>query len=271
MINILERGEPCSTDQLDQKLRGGSHKLVLSFYIVAEIAAPLCLPTSKTNVMRLLNDLEKLPVVFMHSGIDRLELEGAVNAFVSNCEYRGISPFVSRFDETVDLYASPPTRLFLNYSLAETVWDLYCHGALKGLESYAHTMRQRISADRSLGKAPSLKGNFVSMIERNLMLNHIPFTNVSLPDFANWVYEEPFRCPSVRLCYEVWHKIVKNKTDLLEDSDMEDYQHLTCLPYVELMTLDRRMHGYVSQVSATLDLDYRNRIFKSVQDVVFQI
>lgn len=221
--------------------------------------------------MRLLNDLEKLPVVFVHPAIDRLELKEAVNAFVAKGDYRGIPPFVGRFDETVDLYASPPTRVFIKYSLAETVWDLHCHGALQGLESYAHTMRQLIAADRSLRKPPSLKSNFVKTIERNLRLHKVPYSHVSLPAFANWVYEKPFRCPSVRLRYEVWHKIVKNKTDLLEDSDMEDYQHLTCLPYVELMRLDRRMHGYVSQVSATLGLDYTKRVFRSVQDVLLRL
>ncbi len=209
----MERGVPCSIDQLDRIFRDGSHELVLSFYTIAEIAFPLCLRASKTNVMRLLNDLEKLPIVFVHPGINRLELEAAMNAFVAKGHYRGIQPFVSRFDETVDLYANPPTKVFMHFSLAHTVWDLYGNGALGGLEKYAQTMKRLIAADRSLQKPPSLKSNFAKMIDRNVKLHKVPSAHLSLSAFAKWVYEKPLRCPSVRLGYEVWHKIVKNKTD----------------------------------------------------------
>ena len=75
----------------------------------------------------------------------------------------------------------------------------------------------------------------------------------------------------MRLGYEVWHQLGKNKTDRLEDSDMEDYQHVLCLPYVDLMTLDKRMHNYVSQAAAGMSLDYSGRIFRSVQDLLCRL
>ena len=268
LINILQRATPCTADHLEESLRQGGHQLAASFHTVSEISVPLAHATSKTNVMALLNRLEKMPIMFIRSDIDGLELKEALDAFSSKREYREIHPFVNRFDQTVDLHAQPPTRIFINYSLAETVWDLYTHGALKGLESYAKEMRQLVTADRSLKKPPTLKENFVKMIERNLKLYNLSWSGVVLSDFACWIYENPNRCPAIRLGYEVWHKIVKNKTDPLEDSDMEDYQHLTCLPYVDFMTLDRRMHSYVSQASASVSLDYRVRIFTSAQDML---
>jgi hypothetical protein len=159
----------------------------------------------------------------------------------------------------------------MNYSLGETVWDLYCYGALNGLESYAPTLKQLMAADRALTKPPSLKANFLKMIDRKLKDYGITCSATFASALANWVYEKPFRCPSVRLGYEVWHKLVKNKADALEDSDMEDYQHMTCLPYVDLMSLDRRMCGYVEQAGASLRLDYTNRVFRSTQDVLRRI
>lgn len=271
LINILQKATPCTVDHLEESLRRGGHKLTVSFHTVSEMSVPIVRATSKTNVMALLNRLERIPITFIRSDIDGLELKEALDAYSSKREYRGIHAFVDRFDQTVDLHARPPTGIFINYSLAETVWDLYSHGALEGLESYANQMRQIVAADRRLNKPPTLKANFAKMIERNLRLYKLSWSGVVLLDFANWIYENPNRCPAIRLGYEVWHKIVKNKTDPLEDSDMEDYQHLTCLPYVDFMTLDRRMHGYVSQALAGVSLDYRDRIFKSTQDLLCRL
>lgn len=267
LINILQRDTPWTADHLEEILRQEGHQLAASVHTVSEMSVPLVKATSKTNVMALLNRLEKMPIIFMRSDIEGLELGEAVDAFSSKREYRKIYPFVERFDQSVDSHARPPTSIFLNYSLAETVWDLYSHGALEGLEGYAKKMRQLITADRSLSKPPTLKANFVKMLERNLKLYSLSWPGVVLSDLANWIYENPNLCPAIRLGYEVWHKIVKNKTDSLEDSDMEDYQHLTCLPYVDFMTLDRRMHGYVSQVSASVGLNYQAHVFKSAQDL----
>lgn len=271
LIDVLEDANPCTADQLNQTLQGGSHRLAVSFYTVSEISVPLTLPASKTNVMALLNRLEKMPLNFIHAGIDALELKEALDAYSSKRQYRDVHPFVNRFDQAVDLHGHPPTGIFIHYSLAETVWDLFRNGALQGLDSYADKVRKVVSADRRVKKPPSLKANFARMIERNLKLFNLSCPGVRVQDFANWVYDDPYRCPSIRLGYEVWHKIVKNKTDPLEDSDMEDYQYLTCLPYVDLMTLDRRMYGYVSQASASIGVGYGGRIFRSVREVLCRL
>ena len=271
LINILEHANPFSEDQLFQCLQRGSHQLAVSFHTVSELSVPLTRSTSKTNVMALLNRLERMPITFIHSNIDCLEIEEALDAFSTQREYKDIHPFLKRFDQTVHLDARPATKIYINYSIAETVWDLHNHGGLQGLESYAPKMKDLIAADRSLLNPPSLKTNFVNVLQRNLELYKLSMSTASLPAFASWVYNTANRCPSIRLGHEVWHKIVANRTDALEDSDLEDYQHLTCLPYVDLMTLDKRMHGYVSQASASLGLNYHQRIFKSAQDAVSRL
>lgn len=268
LINILQKATPCTADRLEEKLLRGNHQLAVSFHTICELSVPLLSVVSKTNVMGLLNRLERMPISFIRSDTDSLELKEALEAYSSKREYRMIDSFVDRFDQTVDLHAKPPTGIFLNYSLAETVWDLHSYGALQGLEEYATKMRQHITADRRLDKTPSLKANFAKMIQLNLNLHKLSWSTVVLSEFANWIYENPNRCPGIRLGYEVWHKIVKNKTDTLEDSDMEDYQHLTCLPYIDLMTLDRRMHAYVCQASDGFQLNYRDRLFKSAKDLL---
>lgn len=271
LIGLLQEEASCTRDHLEKSLRRGGHRLAVSFITISEMSVPLLRATAKTNVMALLNRLERMPITFIRSDTYDLELKEALDAYLNTREYKGVDAFVDRFDQTVDLHAQPSTGVFINYSLAETVWDLYSHGALKGLENYADWMRQIVAADRCINRPPTLKANFAKVIERNLMQSKLFSSGMDISGFANWIYENPNRCPAIRLVYEIWHKIVKNKTDLLEDSDIEDYQHLTSLPYVDLMTLDRRMQGYVSQASASVSLDYRDRIFKSTKDLLCRL
>ena len=52
---------------------------------------------------------------------------------------------------------------------------------------------------------------------------------------------------------------------------MEDFQHLSFVPYINLISLDKRMCGYVEQAGAALRLDYAERIFRSVQDMLSRL
>ena len=146
------------------------------------------------------------------------------------------------------------------------MWDLYTQGALKGMDDYAGTMRSLILKDRSITRLPSLKSHFVEVIGRELRGDGLSCS--ATQEFSNWMYENSNRCPGIRLSYEVWHQIVKNKTDVLQDSDMEDYQHLINLPYVDVITLDRRMTGYVAQAAKRMGMDIKGRICKSVVDIL---
>ena len=97
--------------------------------------------------------------------------------------------------------------------------------------------------------------------------------NASVDDFASWIYKDPRRCPGFRLGYEVFHELLKNVGDKPEASDIPDISHINAIPYVEAATLDRRMHGYCSQVSRKLQkvqsaIDYAGRIFLDLKTLV---
>ncbi len=272
LINILEKTIPLSVEQLDNFLKSDNHKIVLSFLTIMEIAEPLLHKKATTNVMGLLNHIEKLPHTYIHSDISRLELREALRAFSAGDNYKGIFPFVNRFDETCDLNASPATKNYMNYSLSDTVWDLYHAGALGGLDKYATKyLRQTFAADRSLSPKPNPKTHFIKTIERLLRLHHLTIPYENSGAFAEWIYSNASRCPSERLGYEVWHKMVRNITDIPHNSDLEDFQHISCLPYVDLMTLDRRMHGYVCQVSKDMSIDYDKKIFVNTKEALKEI
>ncbi len=234
IIKLLEKSDPCTTNEFNSFLRNGNHELVFSFVTIMEISEPLHHKNATTNVMWLLNQIERLPHIFIHSSmITRLELEEAYRAFENGNEYQDIlPPFVARYDVTVDLKGNPATKKYINYSLAETVWDLYNFGGLGGFNKYAEKLRETFKADRALKPKPSLKKNFVNMVERNIKLYHLRIPLEEVASLANWIYNNPKRCPSERLGYELWHKMVNNITDIPDDSDLEDFHNIGSLPYV---------------------------------------
>ncbi|MBW2677878.1 MAG: hypothetical protein JRD49_09940, partial [Deltaproteobacteria bacterium] len=177
-------------------------------------------------------------------------------------------PYVHRFDFTVDLNAQPSTKDYLNYPLAEIVWDLYSEGALGGLDRFAKKLKEVFAEDRALTTKPSPKKHFPTLIERNLKLHHVSGPNDDIKSFANWIYSNPARCPSQRLGYEVWHKMIKNVHDVPTPSDMEDFCHLECLPYVDFMTLDNRMRGYVSQACKAIQTKYAENLYRNSTEIV---
>ena len=264
IIDVFQRGHPCRASVFQKYLSDGGHQLVLSSYTIFEIAAPLLQPSVHGNVMTLLNQLEKVPIVYVHPDLLGLELKEGLHAFSTNCEYQPVSPFVKRFDQTLGLSAQPATSQFCSYSLSGIVWDLYTAGSLKGLNTFAKPMRAFIAADRNLERPPSLESHFAKVIERSLRDDRLFCSDAKT--FAKWIYNNPQRCPGIRLSYEVWHQIVRNRTDGLQDSDMEDHQHLICLPYVDRLTLDRRMHGYVSQAAKKMGVDTVG-MFRSIEEI----
>jgi len=273
IIHIIENSIPCTKEEFEKILRDSNHELVLSFVTIMEVSEPLLHKNASTNVSWLLNQIEKLPHAFIHSSqITRLELEEAFHAFSSEAEYKQIQPpFADRFDTIVDLNGSPATKQYLNYPLSEIVWDLYNFGALGGFDKYAEKLRETFEADRALNPRPSLKANFAVTIERHSKNYNLQIPQKGLKAFANWIYSNPMRCPSIRLGYELWHKMVKNITDIPTDSDLEDFHNIDCLPYIEAMTVDRRMNGYVSQVAKSLRSNYGNKVFKNTTELLESI
>lgn len=270
IIQLFEKSEPCTVEEFDEFLRTGNHELVFSFITIIEISEPLFHKNAKTNVMRLLGQIEKLPHKYIHSSIiTRLELEEAYRSFVSGEEYRGISlPFASRFDMIVDLEGNPATKQYFNYPLAEIIWDLFNSGGLSGLNKYANKLSVTFKADRALNPKPSLKNNFANTVDRNIKLYQLKIPQEEVTSFASWIYSNPKRCPSDRLGYKLWHKMIKNLTDTPLESDLEDFANIAALPYVDFMTLDRRMYGYVSQVSKDNSIEYNKKIFRNTEEIL---
>jgi hypothetical protein len=272
LINILERSDPCTPEEFDTILRTGDHQLIISFLNVIEISAPLLNRQAKTNVMRILNRIERLPIKYI-AKIFKSELKEAYSAFTENREYQTVSPFADRFDETADDRDSPPTRIFLNFGLAETVFTLWTEDSelFSGFQHYMKRLHDVVSSDRALAVRPSLRENFVKTIGLQLQTQRITIPEEKLQPFAYWIYDVTGRCPGIRLGYELYHKFVRNVEDVPKEGDIPDFGHADCVPYVDHITLDRRMSSYAIQASKGLQLGYENRIFRHVDELLSEL
>jgi hypothetical protein len=272
LIDLFENSSPCTSDHFNKLLKANGHELVLSFLNVLEVSAPLLSHHSKTNVMRLLNTIESFPIKYI-AGICKSELSEAYRAFRKGREYEQILPFVRRFDETAEDGGTPPTKLFINFGLADAVFMLWTEdpSIFSGYKRHTDLLRSIIDADRSLINQPSLRENFVKTIGLHLQIERMTIPGSILRPFAEWIFDKPERCPSIRLGYEVYHKLVKNTGDIPKDGDIPDLGHLSCVPYVDFITLDRRMCSYANQVSIALGFKHKTKIYKKAEELIAAI
>jgi hypothetical protein len=268
LINLLESSNPVGSRDFGDELRRREWELVLSFCTVAELAAPLLSSPVRTNVMALLNSLEELPITYIaDASILREELKEAVSAFSEKRDYQPIRPFVKRFDETIPMEGPPASRVFLRFGLAETMFMLWTENpaVLRGFDRHSERYKGVVEQDRALAPRPSLRAHFSSVLERNLQLFGISLPASSVSALTDWIVSEPIRCPGNRLVFEMFHAISKNRTDKLYPSDLADFNHLYCLPYVDLATVDRRIYGYLMSLRPSTGPSLQTKCYRSLR------
>ena len=267
--NIFEKSIPCTAERFAQILQDGGHKLVYSWQNITEISEPLLYSKDKAEVLELLVKIEELPHTYINSaGIPRMELESAVGGFGNNGQCAEVQPLVQRFDFTLGCQGSPPTGDRPEYPLAEIVWDLYSFGALGDQNGCAEKLKELCQKDREAVSKPDPKKHFVIMLARNLRLFQVPVSADNVIAFSGWVYAEPARCPAQRLRYEMWMTMMRSSEDRMGVQGWQDFSHVDCLPYVDMMTLDKGLGQVVSEVSGVMKRDYASRVAADVEGVL---
>ncbi len=239
LINLAEHSKPVPLEEFHQTLESKGHQIVLSYTNVRELAAPIAITEEVLKVRRLLNAVESLPAIYIREGfiIDD-EIRAAATAFEAGAEYSPINPFVRRWDYTFH-HGESPARLYINYGLFEIV----------------HSISRRHHA-----------------LERQMTQRGIRIPSAGIKAFARWVRENPARCPGYRQSYEMYHAIQANSSDIPKDGDIPDMAHIAALPYVDFLTLDRRMMNYATHIGSKLlknisSPPYQTRLFRSLAEM----
>jgi hypothetical protein len=276
LIDLLEREQPVRLAELRDWLLARNSTIVLTFGNVRELAAPLANGGDAIHVSYLFQRLASLPIsYFGEVKMLAAEARSAVRAFNSGIEYRTIDPYVSRWDETMVESLPASTRMLIR-RLDEIVLLAACEypTVFGGFGFYEESLRKQFADDRRLSPSARVpEDNFPKVLSRLLAHHEIEQPTGTVVDFASWVHADARRCPALRLGHEVYNEIVKNINDIPESGDIPDMALIRVIPYVDAVTLDRRMRGYCSQVCQKLQkalpaINYVNRIFANLQELI---
>lgn len=271
LIELVEKRSPEETARFEEKLRQRRSELVFSMHNIMECCAPLVSAGSASSVMRTLNRLERMPHLYVaEARIEALELREATSAFLERREYTTIAPpVVPRFDYVVSAFEKPPTKDYIKYGLTELIFELWNieKSLFAGYPCHAKKLKTILELDRKRNDYKRHDLNFQNTVVRDLRLYNICFPEKKANELSGWIYELPSRCPALRLGYEVFHKLLRNLTDSGENSDISDFAHISCVPYVDAITLDNRMRGYVAQVDRSIGTNYLQKAYRNVEEI----
>jgi len=276
LINVLEHDRPVKLSELRDYLLAQNSTIVLTFGNVRELAAPLAQGAPNVHVNFLLQRVETLPVSYLGEVmLPGNEVQAAVRAFNSGAEYQPIDPYVSRWDETMSGTPSATARgLILGLNEIVLLAAREDRSLFAGFGFYEGSLRKLFENDRLL-PAPARvpEKNFPNVLGRAIAANGIEKPVRGIEEFGQWVYADPRRCPALRLGHDAYHEILKNVADVPEAGDIPDLMQIKCTPYVDIVTLDRRMRGYCSQVCQRLQkahpfINYSDRIFSSLEELM---
>jgi hypothetical protein len=274
LIDLIERDKPASLAEIDRILRAGGHQLVLSYVNVTELVAPLRKGVEFVDLRTILLKAESLPVCYIReSMIPGDELRAAVSAFERNATPRSINPYVRRWDEVITPFGESAMRPIVGLRLWEIVKTLWGQRALPNFSQQADLLRRQFDTERILlqSQTASMKPLFTAAVERHLDTYRVTPPTSGGRAFGEFLYDNPIWCPSNRIAFDLYYALLRNTNDVPEDGDILDMNHLKTVPYVDALTLDRRMNSYLEQVLRRLEiagLDFKDRVFRNFADVL---
>lgn len=282
LINLTERGKPISTDEFRHYLLSGNHKAVLTLNNVRELAAPLAVGDGDfLRIRRYLQLLEAMPHTYLAEvKVVGIEIQAAVEAFTAGTEYKDVSPYVSRWDDTILTPSGNPAGHFkqlVGLRLDNIVYDVYRYHpqAFAPLHEGLPNLIKIFQQDRDLLRVGRVPGDehFIRSIQRHAQYHRVQLPTGREEEFARWVYANPQRCPGLRLNHEMFREITRNYQDMPEVGDFVDLNFVFAVPYVEAITLDRRMREYYSRaarrlVRGGLSVDYRDRLYRDLPSLM---
>lgn len=279
LINTVEHDEGVTFNDFERFLTQGNHALVLTSTNVLEFAASLSDTDDFLQMRSLLQKLEKLPLLYIkETTIPLEELRSAKTAYDSRTQYREIDPYVARWDETISMVGEPAaTEPLVGLRLDEIIHMIWKRDrtALQFPKRSGELIRSHYEAKRKTTSAPRLlaKKEFEKYVGRQFTYWGIDASETDVSALSNWVYSDPARCPGLHMYYDMCYELLGATKDKMKENDIQDFAYLYAIPYVDAITLDRRIRGYAASVAQRLkklnpDVDYTNRLFQNFESVM---
>lgn len=275
----VEHGKPVSFDELDKMVRERHGRVILTYTNVHEFAAPFFEKTGDSVALReQLRQVERLPIGYLREGgIPLAELREAVNAFNEKHEYISVNPYVKRWDETLVLQGPSPEEMVVGLSLYDLTAGALSRGdaVRRTKERWGTRLTKQFEQDRMLPAEvrKDIRKHFGAGILKELQAYSIAFPPDKVNAFADWVYENPVRCPGIRLAYDFRQELMNNLAEKVSPNDIFDRAHVLAVPYVDAVTMDRNTAALCRTVSNRLTaknpaINYGERIFTSLKELL---
>ncbi|MDT4895926.1 MAG: hypothetical protein QOH25_1003 [Acidobacteriota bacterium] len=142
-------------------------------------------------------------------------------------------------------------------------------------KEFGDLIRNQYEAKRRSTPAPRalVKKEFGKAVEQQFRHWGIDANGTDVAKLADWIYVDLARCPGLRMHHDMRYELLGATTDKMQDNDTQDFAYLYTIPYVDAITLDRRITGYAAAVARRLkklnpDVDYTGRIFPNIAVVI---
>ena len=225
-----------------------------------------------------LRSAEGMPHTYLKEvSIIPAEIRSALEAFNIGTEYQECSPYVARWDQTLeshDAESEAALEVYLaNLGLVTTVFLTYVGGpaTFAPPERYLAPLQAQFENDRNHHRTGQARDpqHFIDCVKRYAERARVNVPDKREDEFARWIYANPHRCPGLRLHHETYRALMENHGDIPETGDFSDLAIICTIPYVDAATLDRRMRQYCAvasrrMIDAGAAVNYGDRIHANV-------
>ena len=273
LIELLTHGQPVGLDEFADILRRERWQLVYSFSNTCELA----LPQNLHETARRFGVLAEFPHSYIRSlpPIRDIEFRHAIAVYAQGAKPQRADVYVPAWYQTFT-YINQDADLAAaaRMSLAEQVVGMarLNPDIFRNKPQHMQDTQSAVDEDRAVTDAVRRnRARFEGAVRLALADAQLPIPTEGLTKFARWVRDDPSRCPGWRIFEESYLEFCTNVQDRVDLGDLSDWTHISAVPYVDAITLDRRIAGYTKATSRKLtalnpDVEYMNRVFASTED-----
>lgn len=270
LIGVLARGNPVDAQELATVLQAENTELVFSWSNVIE-SVTFREPNIR-ETRRRLELIERLPQCYILGlpPLIRTEFRSAFRAFEANDTGLGtIDPFVPTWQMTLrDPGRRLPQDLLINFTTTDQVLEIVFANPQIGQHTNADHVfyRNEVAADRLHNPAVRQSAAwFRGAVAQTVVSSGLRLDRARFEAFADWLAVNPTLCPGWLIFHESYGVFCGNVNDAGQQGDAPDFSHIITAPYVDAITLDRRMADYCRRASRTLANEHDPALFAATK------
>lgn len=261
LIDVVARGRPVLPNELRDTLNARNTTLVYSWSTVMETVNVGDLRESRSR-LEILDELPRrfimgLPVLI------RAEFRAALLAFRSgNLELATVDPWENTLHRAIrDRGHIELVDLLVNFSLVDHVLPLlyFNPSVCRNREEVQSSFMADVTLDRRHDRSTRQSRRWFSAgVIKILTRCGIHLTDNDLATFTDWLAQNGSACPGWRMFSGTYKEFCDNTTDRGGRGDIPDFSHITGVPYLDAITLDKRMADYCRRAGRRLSDHFPN-------------